>query len=88
LDLHPSKDGRWWPDYYLLLKNIEISGLQISDYRERCPAQVAACFSEVFRLYEQGKVKPTAATAFPLARAASCKISGVRRFSAERFLCC
>jgi D-arabinose 1-dehydrogenase-like Zn-dependent alcohol dehydrogenase len=30
---------------------------------------VAACFAEVFRLYEQGKVKPAAATAFPLARA-------------------
>jgi NADPH2:quinone reductase len=27
---------------YLLLKNIEISGLQISDYRKRRPAQVAA----------------------------------------------
>jgi NADPH2:quinone reductase len=54
---------------YLLLKNIEISGLQISDYRKRRPAQVAARFAEVFRLYEQGKVKPAAATAFPLARA-------------------
>ena len=40
--------------------------------RRRCkrrPAQVAPCFAEVFRLYEQGKVKPAAATAFPLARA-------------------
>ena len=54
---------------YLLLKNIEISGLQISDYRKRRPAQVAACFAEVFRLYEQGKVKPAATTTFPLARA-------------------
>ena len=54
---------------YLLLKNIEISGLQISDYRKRRPAQVAACFAEIFGLYEQGKIKPAAATAFPLARA-------------------
>ena len=54
---------------YLLLKNIEISGLQISDYRKRRPAQVAACFAEVFSLYQQGKVKPAAATPFPLARA-------------------
>ena len=54
---------------YLLLKNIEISGLQISDYRKRRPAQVAACFAEVFRLYQQGTVKPAAATTFPLARA-------------------
>src|SRR5262249_1365749 len=49
---------------YLLLKNIEIS-----DYRKRRPAQVAACFAEIFSLYEQGKVKPATATAFPLVRA-------------------
>jgi len=54
---------------YLLLKNIEISGLQISDYRTRRPAQVAACLAEIFSLYEQGKVKPAAATPFPLDRA-------------------
>jgi NADPH:quinone reductase len=54
---------------YLLLKNIEISGLQISDYRRRRPAQVDACFAEIFSLYEQGTVKPAAATVFPLARA-------------------
>jgi NADPH2:quinone reductase len=54
---------------YLLLKNIEISGLQISDYRQRRPAQVAACFAEIFRFYEQGKVEPAAATVFPLAQA-------------------
>jgi len=54
---------------YLLLKNIEISGLQISDYRERRPERVAACFAEIFSLYEQGKVKPATATAFPLVRA-------------------
>jgi NADPH2:quinone reductase len=54
---------------YLLLKNIEISGLQISDYRKRRPAQVAACFAEIFSLYEQGKVRPAAATVFQLAQA-------------------
>ena len=54
---------------YLLLKNIEISGLQISDYRKRRPAQVARCFAEIFRLYDQGKIKPAAAIRFPLARA-------------------
>jgi NADPH:quinone reductase len=59
---------------YLLLKNVEISGLQISglqisDYRRRRPAQLAACFAEIFSLYEQRKVKPAAAVVFPLARA-------------------
>ena len=57
------------PMNYLLLKNIEISGLQISDYRKRRPAQVAACFAEIFRLYDKGKVKPAAVTVFALARA-------------------
>jgi NADPH:quinone reductase len=54
---------------YLLLRNIEISGLQISDYRKRCPAQVAAAFREIFRLYEKGQVRPMPATVFPLDRA-------------------
>ena len=54
---------------YLLLKNIEISGLQISDYRKRRPAQLAQCFAEIFAFYEAGKIAPAAATVFPLERA-------------------
>ena len=54
---------------YLLLKNIEISGLQVSDYRKRRPAQMAECFAEIFAFYQEGKVKPAAATVFPLERA-------------------
>ena len=33
---------------YLLVKNIEVSGMQISDYRKRRPADMAACFKEIF----------------------------------------
>jgi hypothetical protein len=40
---------------YLLVMNIEIDGLQISDYRKRRPAQVAACFSEISSLLETGE---------------------------------
>ena len=54
---------------YLLLKNIEVSGLQISDYRKRRPEQVALAYAEIFGLYEQGIIKPAPATVFPLARA-------------------
>jgi NADPH2:quinone reductase len=54
---------------YLLVKNIEVSGLQVSDYRKRRPAQMAACFGEIFDLYEEGRIRPTAATLFPLDRA-------------------
>ena len=54
---------------YLLLKNIEVSGLQISDYRKRRPAQVRAAFAEIFAFYEQRKITPAPATEFPLERA-------------------
>jgi len=54
---------------YLLLKNIEISGLQVSDYRKRRPALMAACFAEIFEFYEQGRIKPAAGEVFSLDRA-------------------
>src|SRR6266852_2387419 len=54
---------------YLLLKNIEISGLQITDYRKRRPAELATAYSEIFGFYELGLVKPAPATLFPLERA-------------------
>ena len=54
---------------YLLVKNIEISGLAVSDYRKRRPAQVARCFAEIFGLYEEGRIRPAATTRFPLDRA-------------------
>src|SRR5262249_52610440 len=54
---------------YLLLKNIEISGVQIRDCGKRHPEQVAACSAEIFRLYEEGKLRPAPATIFPLEEA-------------------
>ncbi|MBV8131110.1 MAG: NADPH:quinone oxidoreductase family protein [Alphaproteobacteria bacterium] len=54
---------------YLLLKNIEVSGLQVSDYRKRRPAQMAACFAEIFELYDQGAITPATAQVFPLDQA-------------------
>lgn len=42
---------------YLLVKNIEVSGLQVSDYRKRRPERVADCYKEVFGLFESGKLK-------------------------------
>jgi NADPH:quinone reductase len=51
---------------YLLVKNIEVSGLQVSDYRKRSPGLVAACYAEIFELYEQDRIKPATARVFPL----------------------
>jgi NADPH2:quinone reductase len=53
---------------YLLVKNIEVSGLQVSDYRKNTPDQMAACYSELFAFYEAGRIKPTLGGSFPLER--------------------
>ncbi|MBU9211005.1 NADPH:quinone oxidoreductase family protein [Burkholderia multivorans] len=54
---------------YLLVKNIAVSGLQWSDYRDRQPEKVRAVQQAIFRLYEQGAIKPRIAARLPLARA-------------------
>ena len=51
---------------YLLLKNIEVSGLQVSDYRKQTPDIMQECFNEIFSLYEAGRIKPAPITRVPL----------------------
>jgi NADPH2:quinone reductase len=51
---------------YLLLKNIEVTGLQISDYRKRMPEMMAECMREIFALYAAGKLKPATFQTRPL----------------------
>jgi NADPH:quinone reductase len=43
---------------YLMVKNMEVSGMQISDYRKRRPADLAACFKDIFAWHAAGKLKP------------------------------
>lgn len=50
----------------LLVKNISLIGLQWSDYRDREPHKVRAVQNELFRLYEEGKLKPHVMAAFPI----------------------
>ena len=52
---------------YLLVKNIEASGLQWSDYRDRTPEWVARVQQEIFALYVAGKIDPYISRTFPLA---------------------
>jgi len=52
---------------YLLVKNIEVCGLQIGDYRKRRPDLTAACFTELFALYEEGRIAPPPTTTMPIA---------------------
>ncbi|WP_151448357.1 NADPH:quinone oxidoreductase family protein [Lacisediminimonas profundi] len=51
---------------YLLVKNILVSGLQWSDYRERDPAWVRRVQTELFDLYTAGKIKPNVMRSFAL----------------------
>jgi NADPH2:quinone reductase len=53
---------------YLMLKNIEVSGLQVSDYRKRRPDQMVECYREIFGFFEQGKIEPGPLVELPLAR--------------------
>lgn len=69
---------------YLLLKNIEASGLQISDYRKRTPDLMRECFEDIFRLYEQDRIRPAPHTAYPLADYASALASLRERGSGKR----
>jgi NADPH:quinone reductase len=51
---------------YLMLKNIEVSGLQVSDYRKRTPEMMAECMRELFALFEAGKLEPAPFRTVPL----------------------
>lgn len=51
---------------YLLVKNIEVSGLQVSDYRKRMPGRMRDCFDDIFYLYKRGKIRPGPTTIYSL----------------------
>ena len=60
---------------YLLVKNIEVSGLQVSDYRKRRPEQMRECYREIFGFLESGKLAHIPAVKLPLSEFAD----GLRR---------
>lgn len=72
---------------YVLVKNIAITGLQISDYRKRQPEKLAACFAEIFELFAAGKIKASPFETFPLDQFATV-LDGLanRRFSKRAIL--
>jgi len=53
---------------YLLVKNIEVCGLQIGDYRKRAPEITAACFEELYSLYVAGAIESLPTTTLPIER--------------------
>ncbi len=56
---------------YLLVKNIAVSGLQWSDYRQRDAAQVRKAQIDIFRLWSEGKIAPLVSQRFPLSEFAT-----------------
>lgn len=50
---------------YLLLKNIGILGLDLTQYRRRAPERLAAAQAELFALWRKGCIKPRIARQFP-----------------------
>lgn len=55
---------------YLLVKNIAVSGLQWSDYRDRTPERMAEAQAEIFRLHTDGKLRANVTARYPLDRMA------------------
>ena len=51
---------------YVLVKNIEVSGMQISDYRKRRPADMQACFADVYAMHAAGKLRPLPTKVYPI----------------------
>ncbi|TIL32449.1 MAG: NADPH:quinone oxidoreductase family protein [Mesorhizobium sp.] len=51
---------------YLLVKNIAVSGLQWSDYRDRRPSRVTEAQNELFSLFMAGKIDPIISRLLPL----------------------
>jgi NADPH:quinone reductase len=51
---------------YVLVKNIEVSGMQISDYRKRRPADMQAAFADIYAMHAAGKLKPLPTKAYPI----------------------
>ena len=51
---------------YLLVKNITVSGLQVSDYRDRQPDEFARAQTKLFEFYREGLINPYIGLSLPL----------------------
>jgi len=58
------------PANYVLMKSCSVIGVLWGATARRDPALACAGFSELFRMYEQGQLKPFVSRTFPLERAA------------------
>jgi NADPH2:quinone reductase len=73
---------------YLLVKNIEVSGLQVSDYRKRRPELMKECMADIFALYESGAIKAPPAITRPLNQFAEALCTVSERSAGARVILC
>lgn len=71
---------------YLLLKNIEVSGLQVSDYRKRTPERMRECFEEIFQLFDKSLIDPPPTSVRPLDEFAHALVQVRDRKAKERIV--
>lgn len=71
---------------YLMLKNMEVSGLQISDYRKRRPDMLQDCYSHLFSMYERGLIDPGGVVEMPLSRFAEAMRMVEQRTTLDRVI--
>ena len=71
---------------YLMLKNMEVSGLQISDYRKRRPDMLRDCYSHLFSMYEHGLIDPGGVVEMPLSRFAEAMRMVEQRSTLDRVI--
>jgi NADPH:quinone reductase len=55
---------------HVLVKNISVLGLQVSDYRDREPGAVREVLAELLQLHADGRLRVPLAATFPLEDAA------------------
>ena len=67
---------------YLLVRNIDVSGLQIGDYRKRRPDLTARCFEEIYALYEAGRITALPTSTLPIEKFADA-LAAIRDRSAR-----
>ncbi|MBI3069371.1 MAG: zinc-binding dehydrogenase, partial [Betaproteobacteria bacterium] len=53
---------------YVLVKNISVIGLQVTDYRDRQPHKWRAAQAKLFEFYERGSFRPHVMAVYPMER--------------------
>jgi NADPH2:quinone reductase len=65
---------------------MEVSGLQVSDYRKRRPDMLQECYRQVFALLEGGLIDPGAVVEMPLSRFAQAMRMVEQRTTLDRVI--